>query len=608
MCVSRPFLSRAALTSVAALALLPALPVSAQSSGQPVVQPVQGGVGARLNAALGRLARNPRDIDALIEAGVASLSAGDGDAAIGFYQKADALSPGDARIKAGLAGAYAIAGDPVSAIPIFDQAEAVGLFEAARVSDRGLAYDMVGDPVTAQRYYREALMAGPDDETSRRLALSQAIAGDRRGMEVTLAPLLQRQDKAAWRTRAFALAILGQGDEAESIAKSTMPADLATAMSGYLRYMPKLTQAQQSAAANLGHFPRAAEIGRDDPRFAGLARTRPVLASLSPASGSVPVAGRPSKRDRKPPKDAQPVRTATLAVATPPPVPQPRPVPAAPVVRTAADPVPVPPVAKPPVPTPSVTTAPVAPAPPAQVAVVAPPPPAPPQAEPKPQPGFATLDPAPVKFDLKPSAPAAVAPAPAAPPEPAKPAAPTKPRNLAEVFADLTPPSREAEPQAGAVDLRKLKNPVAKTADPKVAAVDPKAAAAHDKACAVPDPKAARTAKGKVAAKTPLVPCKDDKAKALGTPSRFWVQLATGKDRKGLAFDWRKLAKDDPALFKGRKAYASAMGQSTRLLTGPFDTAAQAAAFVAQLKKAGVGGAFAWTSPVGQAVDALPGG
>ncbi|MEQ1541957.1 MAG: tetratricopeptide repeat protein [Novosphingobium sp.] len=609
MRVSSPFLFRLSLASASALALLPAIPAGAQSVSQPVVQAVPGGSSMRLNAALGRLARNPRDVDALIEAGMASLAAGDGDAAIGFYQKADTLSPGNLRVKAGLAGAYALSGDPASAIPLFDEAEKLGLFEAARVSDRGLAYDMVGDPVTAQRYYREALMAGPSDETSRRLALSQAISGDRRGMEVTLGPLLQRQDKAAWRTRAFALAILGQADEAESIAKSTMPADLAAAISGYLRYMPKLTQAQQATAANLGQFPRAAEIGRDDPQLARFGRTRAVLASasqsLTPAGQPLGAAKRTDKKDRKrdikAKGDAIPVKTVTLAAAAPPPVkatqepvvPLPPPVIAPKPVQVAVAPVPAPaaapPVTKPdPVVTAPVTAPSTAPPPtPAPVATL-------PVTEPKPQPGFATLDTPATKFDLKPAA------------APSAPAAPAKPRSLAEVFADLTPPSREAEPQVGAVDLRKLKTPVAKTALP-----DAKAAAARDKACEVPDPKTARSAKGKTAVKPATAVCKDpkdDKAKGPSHPSRYWVQLATGKDKKGLAFDWRKLVKDDPAVFKTRKGYTSAFGQSNRLLTGPFDSSAQAAVFLAQLKKAGVSGAFVWNSPAGQVVDALPGG
>lgn len=599
------------------------LPVAAQVS-RPVVQQVPGGDGVRLNAALARLARNPRDIDALIDAGVASLAAGDGDAAIGFYQKADALSPNTARIKAGLAGAYVLTGDPASAIPLFDAAEKLGMIDGERTADRGLAFDMVGDATTAQRYYHEALMAGPNEETSRRLALSQAIAGDRRGMEVTLGPLLQRQDKASWRTRAFALAILGQAEEAESIARSTMPADMAAAMANYLRYMTKLTPAQQAAAANLGQFPRAAEIGRDDPRLAALVRTRPVLASASTARGApVKLAQRDDKKDRKDRKaKTAPVEPPVVKLAsTAPVVPAvSRPAPGGelpPVATTtlAAAPAAAQPVAAPVQPPVVVTPAPkpVEVSPPVVVAAATPPP-QPVAVPPKAEPGFASLDnPAP-KFELKPSAPVSdPAPAPAPVKPAAKPAAkapaPAKTRTLAEVFADLSPPSREAEPKAGAVDLRKIA--AAKPAT-KVAATDPKTAKGADKACEPVDPKArtAKPVKGKPAAKAATTQCKvvpEEKAKGPTNPSRIWVQVATGRDKKALAFDWRRMAKDDAALFKGRKAFTTTWGQANRLLTGPFDTTAQANAFLGQLKKAGIGGAFAWNSPAGQVVDALPG-
>ncbi|MBS0477244.1 MAG: tetratricopeptide repeat protein, partial [Proteobacteria bacterium] len=515
--------------SLAAASVAGVVPARAQVS-RPVVQPIPGGDAMRLNAALGRLARNPRDVDALIEAGAASLAAGDGDAAIGFYQKADALSPGNARIKSGLAGAYVLTGDPANAIPLFDAAEKLGPLDAARVSDRGLAFDMVGDATTAQRYYREALMAGPSDETSRRLALSQAISGDRKGMEVTLASLLQRNDKAAWRTRAFALAILNQPDEAESIARSTMPADMAGAMVNYLRYMPKLTAAQQATAANLGQFPRAAEIGRDDPRFALLVRTRPVLASAVPVARVAQRDDKKSRKDRSAPTtkaaevplvapvtirpgpsgELPPIRSAAVAIApqpavtvkpvTPPPVLTPPMVASTTVaIAPAAAPQPLPQ----PVVTPAATIAPSAPVAAPRIDLPAPAVTPPPTPTPVSSPGFASLEnPAP-KFDLKPSAPPAPAPTPVVrpvpvQPAPAKPAAPARPRSLAEVFADLTPPSREAEPEAGAVDLRKIKASAPVT---KPAASETKATKLAETACEVPDPKAGKAAKSSRTAK-----------------------------------------------------------------------------------------------------------
>ena len=83
------------------------------------------------------------------------------------------------------------------------------------------------------------------------------------------------------------------------------------------------------------------------------------------------------------------------------------------------------------------------------------------------------------------------------------------------------------------------------------------------------------------------------------------MQVATGRDKAALGFDWRKLAKDNPAVFKGLRPYVTIWGQSNRLLAGPFASAKEANAFLAQLKKAGESGAFVWTSPAGQVVETL---
>ena len=223
--------------------------------------------------------------------------------------RADALAPNNGAVLAGLAAAKVRVGDPYAAIPLFDTAEKAGAIAPERLADRGLAYDMVGDNARAQTWYRQAMAGGASDEAARRLGLSQAIAGDRRGAEATLSPLLQKNDRAAWRARAFSLAILGKEDEAVAIAQSTMPAPLAQAISPYLRYMRQLTPAQQAGAANLGRFPRAAEIGHDDPRVAAFApRTRlaasdaglvPAGKPLGGAAPDEPAASQPKPR-RKP--------------------------------------------------------------------------------------------------------------------------------------------------------------------------------------------------------------------------------------------------------------------------------------------------------------------
>ena len=534
-----------------ALVLGLALPVAAQSQqpipqvSHPVVQAVpQKSAGMRLNDALGKLARSPQDVDALAEAGKASLDLGDAQAAIGFYQRALTLQPRNARIKAGLAGAYVLSEDPFTAIELFDEAEKDGPIDPERLSDRGLAFDLVGDNVTAQYYYRQSLAGAPSDETLRRLALSQAITRDRKGMDQTLAPLLQKQDKAAWRTRAFGLAIMGETDEAEAIARQTMPPEMATGITAYLRYMPRLTAAQQAAAGNLGHFPRASEIGNDDPRLAAYSRPRVKVAAATPPPVPAPGKGKPVA-----------VKPVPRPVAVPPPEPR--------VSReTGPSPVQVAQVTVPPKPVPS----PPPPPPPPPPAPVAPPP------TPAPAPSFTPAGPATppevTGFNLA----KAPAPTPAPPPAP-------KPTSLEEAFADLAPPSREVEPQDGAVDVRKVK-PVAPPKDP--------------------------AAKGKdLAAKDVGVKGKDAKPATPSHPSRIWVQLATGRDKSALGFDWRKLARDNPALFKGLRPNVTVWGQSNRLLAGPFGSAKEANAFLASLKKAGIGGGFVWTSPAGQVVDAL---
>ena len=611
------------------LALTASLPLVAPAWAQdapvpqiskPVVQPVPvKSPGMRLNDALGKLAKNPQDVDALTEAGRASLDLGDGQAAIGFYRRALAIQPDNARIKAGLASAYVLSEDPFTAIELFDEAEKAGPIEPALLADRGLAFDLVGDNLTAQVFYRQSLAGAPNDETTRRLALSLAISRDRAGMERTLGPLLQKNDKAAWRTRAFGLAILGATDEAEEIARQTMPPDMATAITAYLRYMPRLTAAQQAGAANLGRFPRAAEIGNDDPRLAYYSRSR-VQVAAAPTPPPAPVATtastrKPSRvrgRDRTSRQAKAPPKAAPVEVASRPPAPAPVPPPEPQVARVTAPNGPKPvqgelPPAKPPV-----VTAP-APSPaPAPVPVPAPP---------SVQVAQAPLAPAPAPgFDLARTAPAPSPPpvrqAPPPPPPPAPPPPAPRPTSIDEAFADLAPPSREVEPQEGAVDIRQLA-PAGPPAQPAAAAkpaadkpVPDKAAAdkaARDKAA---KDKAARDKAAKEKAeKDKLAKEKAAKEKALRSqPSRIWVQVAAGRNKSALAFDWRRFARENPAVFKGRSPSTSPWGQTNRLLAGPFASTREANAFLAQLKKAGIDGAFVWTSPAGQVVEALGGG
>ena len=137
---------------------------------------------------------------------------------------------------------------------------------------------------------------------------------------------------------------------------------------------------------------------------------------------------------------------------------------------------------------------------------------------------------------------------------------------LAEAFSDLSGPAADVTPSSGAVDIRRIKP------------------------TRVPAPGTT------IAPATVALP---------SHPSRIWVQLATGRDRSALAFDWRRLSRSAETAFKNKRPSISVWGQSNRLLAGPFESEAAASSFLGQLRRASIDGAFVWTSPAGQVVDAL---
>lgn len=304
-----------ATTAAALVAVLPALPLGAQEVvSREVVQPLPSEEVQRLNRSLVALAKAPRDLDALVEAGNAAMGVDDLEAAIGFFGRAADIDANNPRVALGLGTVYLRSGRPGDAIPQFDRARAAGVPERDVLTDQALAFDLVGEQAPAQSAYTRAIELDPaNDEARRRLAVSYAIAGNRARFEEVLRPLLDKRDMAAFRARAFGLAILGDQERATAIVEQVMPRDLSTRIVPYLAYMPRLTPAQQAAAANLGIFPRAADIGRDDPRLARMASEAKVDSRLAPAGAPL---GRsePAAQPAPAPSPA-PARTARVADA-----------------------------------------------------------------------------------------------------------------------------------------------------------------------------------------------------------------------------------------------------------------------------------------------------
>ena len=544
---------RAALPAFAIVVPGIAFPAHAQTGdtvSRAVVQPLPPAAADDLNAALMRLASDRHDVDALIAAGLASLDLDDIDAAIGFLGRAKELSPQNPRIAEGMGAAYVRSGRPVDAIRFFEEADESGITNSALWADRGLAYDLVGQNSTAQAAYTRALSREDDSAVRQRLALSYAIAGERQPFEDALKPLIDKQDTAAIRTRAFGLAVLGEADNAITLARTVMPRAMADKLEPYLRFMPRLTRSQQAAAANLGIYPSASRIGRDDPRIASAAGSVAAPgasgASLAPSGrtlGAPPPAKKPA--ETAPATTRQTVAQVQDAPAGKPDVAQATPLPA--------------------------TT-----------------PPKEAEAAGKSEPRVARSD----------SGSAPVGP-------------PARSEPVLIASANLgQPESRVAEGVSSAAADAAVGPSMAASPAPEPAAQAAPASGALDLATAFADfrtpPEVAPTG-GDVVDISTIKPKREVKEEAAPppppAPKRIWLQLGIGQNRNLIRGDWRlKYRKYD--VLKGKGPFVTPLGQTNRLLAGPFDSVRDARAALNALAKEGVE-SFVWTSPEGQEIEDL---
>jgi len=606
-------------------------------------QLVRSSDAADLNSHLSRLAANPRDVSALIGAGEAALALDDPRAAAGFFARADAVQPSNGRIKAGLGRVMLKMQNPAEALRLFDQAARMGYPDAGFLSDRALARDLTGDQAGAQRDYQTALHRTPDDpELIRRYAASLGISGQIDAADKVLQPLLYKSDRAAWRYRAFILAMNNKQADAKKIADETMPRQLASAILPYMQKMPNLTAAQKAAAVHFGHFPT--NVGA---RIATVTPTPPATG----ASQAVPVAPAPARPDSRTRGGTQ--RGATrMAQATNPPVATPsaatpvvpmvdpyrtaqrQAVPSQPSAAAVTRPAPQPqPMRQAEAPSPAPgfesAAAPRAPEAPAQQAVrqaqVAPATRSTGTVQGPPAPGFETtrIAPAPAAATSQPSplntvtlarasAPAAPQPAQGATPPTgpvalpaAQPASAPTPqpnpeatRSLADIIRAIDVPDSELKPSVAPVDLAEVAALQAARRAEREAAAEKAKAAADAKAKAQADAKAKKEAEAKKKEA-------EEKKRLAANPSRNWVQVGTGSDRSALAFTLRGLRKkyDDIAPQDG---WIASWGRTNRLLIGPFASFTRAKAVESSLKKAGAD-VFAWQSGAGEVVERVGG-
>ena len=264
---------------------------------------------------------SPNDVSALSDAGERSLQLGDLSGAASLFARADKVDPRNGRVKAGLASLLLHSERPGEALRYFDQAEGYGYPVARFAAERGLAYDLIGQQQRAQRDYRTALATVADDETVRRLALSLGISGRAGEALKELEPLLRRNDRGAWRARAFVLAMAGDVAGASNIATTMMPGGVAQGLRPFFERLPTLPAPDRAFAVHFGEV-------RATPQRLADARLAPPLAPLPPevrppiavAANTVAVPATTGRaRDRKR-RGREQVAAATVPVAVPAPV------------------------------------------------------------------------------------------------------------------------------------------------------------------------------------------------------------------------------------------------------------------------------------------------
>ena len=159
-----------------------------------------------------------------------------------------------------------------------------------------------------------------------------------------------------------------------------------------------------------------------------------------------------------------------------------------------------------------------------------------------------------------------------APPKPTASAPPPAQPSLEQAFAEFEKVDSKSAPAPGAVDVSALKP-------------------AREAAAKPPPPKPEKK------------PAKPAKPK---NPSRVWVQVATGGNRKALGHDWDRITDKAAKAFRGKKGYVVDWGRTNRLVTGPFADEDKAQDFVDELRKAGIR-TFMFTSDDGEEVTPLGG-
>ncbi|MET3722249.1 SPOR domain-containing protein [Sphingomonas trueperi] len=546
------------------------------------------------------LAENPRDIEALVAAARLSTRLGDLSGALALLQRAEDIEATNPRIASNRAAVLVRQGRPGEALKLFQQAESRGVDPREFAADRGFAYDLLGQPLLAQRDYKLALATRRENDVVRHYALSLGISGDRAGAERELDALLRAQDRAAWRDRAFILAMNGDVAGAEKIAGTVLPGAAGKNLLPFFRRIATLGPADRAFAVHFGELtPTPARLA--DARMAPSlpAYTGPAPVQITQTAPVAPATA-PVRTDTRGRRGASTPKTAPVQVAKADVAPVARAVPSQPALQPAApQPTPTPqPTWQPtPVPQPSPAPRPIVQPTPArqpEVRYVAP--------------ANSPLASIIANIDVPASERTSAARATTVAPKPVVAAKPTvtvrpKPEPKRPVVADeeeakpAKPGARKGAKAEDEADAKPVK-PGAKKGARGEEEADAKPTKPGTKKGAKPaDDEDAKPGKGKKPE-----PKKPDPKKA--DPERVWVQVASGANESTVDRAWKGVAAKSPKLLKARGGWWMPFKATNRIVTGPFKTSGEAQAFVNKLAGEGVS-AFVVISEAGQKVTKI---
>lgn len=178
----------------------------------------------------------------------ALLGSGDITGSITEYKLVETRAPTDVRPEIGLGRLNLIRRQPALALGAYERALSLAPGNLAAINGRGVALDLLGRHVDAQNVYRQGLIANPDDRTLRNnLGLSLVFTRNY-GEAVSILTALAQEPGATPRNRqnlALALGMQGDNSDAKMVAAHDLDDDSVQNNLRYYDYMRGLPSPPQ---------------------------------------------------------------------------------------------------------------------------------------------------------------------------------------------------------------------------------------------------------------------------------------------------------------------------------------------------------------------------